>query len=108
MKPECGMTNGRRGFLKKLLGVIVAPKVVEVVPAPAARYEVGVDLAADYAVDAMRYVMVTNAQTGRREMFRYIVEGGESIGLEKLGGAVDFRTRQGDLEKRRQGEEVGP
>ena len=34
MSDRIDRSNGRRGFLKKLLGAVVAPKVAEAVPVP--------------------------------------------------------------------------
>lgn len=83
MSDRIDKSNGRRGFLRKLLGLVVAPAVVPaVLPAPV--YQVGVDLARDHAVDAVRYVMAVNPLTGRFEMFGYTVQGGESIRVETI------------------------
>jgi hypothetical protein len=72
---ECGMRNaGRRGFLKKLVGLAVAP----LVPVPEkSAYTVG--------VDAMRYVMLVSGTDGRSRMYSYhALADGLSLTVEKL------------------------
>lgn len=86
---ECGMTNGgRRGFLKKLLGAVVAPKVAEVdVPWPLVERHVGVDWGGELSTLA-HYVMVMDPGTGCMNMFTFRVIDGTTIKVEKLGGTA--------------------
>ena len=86
MNDQTDQTNGRRGFLKKLLGVIVAPKVaVNDIPVLKPRSVGASTMARDHAVDSLRYVMVRNYGTGFMEMYGYSVQGGESIQVEAMG-----------------------
>lgn len=58
----------RRALLKSLAGAVGA----SVVPAPAKPMTIGVDMAKDHALDAMRYyVMVQNPKTGVVGMYSY-------------------------------------
>lgn len=82
MSDRIDRSNGRRGFLKKLLGAVVAPKVAASVPVP----EVVLKPRSVGASMLAHYVMVMDPGTGCMNMFTYRVIDGSTIKVEKLGG----------------------
>jgi len=86
MNDQTDQTNGRRGFFKKLLGVIVAPKVaVNDISVLKPRSVGASTMARDHAVDALRYVAVLDPRTGLMDIYDYTVVGGDSIRVGTLG-----------------------
>ena len=72
----------KREFLKQLVGMAVAP-LVPVTKKSA--YTVGVDLARDDGVDAMRYVLLAPGTDGRARIYSYHASAdGLRLTLEKL------------------------
>jgi hypothetical protein len=83
-KDECGMTKGRRGFLKGLAGLVMAP-AVPVWESPKTRMSiVGVDLAVNPLSDSVQMVLVMNRATGKFELFTCKVTGGETIEMRRV------------------------